>query len=116
VKPDYQRIKALELSELGVSEPKAVAELPGYVVLMDSKDREASDRVPVTFTVGAPRQGGVGELKLDIRINGGPIELIPTRFGMVRAMAVFDDGGTMPACSPDWLHLISPGDTYQINP
>lgn len=116
MKPNRQRIEALE-REIGISgpAPKAVAELAGYVVLMDHKNREASERVRVSFTVGSPRPVA-GELKLDIKINGGAITLAPTRFGSVRAVAVFDDGGTMPACNPDRSHAIGPGDTFTVEP
>lgn len=115
-KADAARIDALE-RELGISEPalKPLAEVTGYVVLMDSKDREVSDRARVTFTVGPPRQVG-DELKIDIRINGGSFTLTPTRWGLVRAIAVLDTGGTMPACYPDWPHQVRSGDTFTITP
>lgn len=116
-KPDYPKIAAMERA-LGISDPAPppIGEMTGYVVLMDSQDREASDRVRVTFELGTPRQIGPGEIRLDLRIQGGPITLVPTLWGTVRAVAVFDDGSRMPACYPDRDHAVRPGDTFNIVP
>lgn len=115
MKADAARIESLE-RELGIVDaPKPLAEMAGYVVLMDAKDREASDRVRVTFTFGSPHYEG-GMMKVDIKINEAPITLIPTRFGSVRAVAVFDDGSQMPACDPDLMQYIRRGWTFTITP
>ena len=110
-KADAARIDALE-RELGIVDPapKPLAEISGYVVLMDSQEREASDRVSVTFSVRSKRNG------FDLKINSGPITLTPTRFGLVRAMAVLADGGQIPACDPDWPQEVHPGWTFTLTP
>lgn len=112
-KANAAMIDALE-RELGITNPttpKPIAGLSGYVVLMDSKDREASERVRVTFSLGRT------EIGFAVKINGAPLTLTPTRFGTVRAVAVFDgEEGYMPACDPDTWHRMDPGSTFHLMP
>ena len=111
-KPDYQRIQALEAELLG-EQPKPVGEFSGYLVLVDSTEREASDRVPVSFSFSIVSAG-----RLELKINGGPVTLIPTRWGSLRAVAVFgeNDANQMPVCTPDVLRVLRPGDTFVVTP
>lgn len=89
-------IKGHEKDCLLCAQPKPLATLTGYAVLHDSKQREASDRVPVTCEVRPPRQTSPGNVTVDIRIKESPITLIPTRFDdVVWAVVVLDEDATM---------------------
>jgi hypothetical protein len=110
VKPDPARIDQLE-RELGISSPVPLAHLPGYVMLIDSEGREASERVPVSFTVGVQNN------RIQIGLFDGPITLTPTRFGMVRAVGVLEgDEEHFPACHPDLPQEVRSGYTFTIQP
>lgn len=106
---DRERIAQLERDMLD-DPPHPLYSGHGYVVLLNSKDEEASDRTPVSFTV-AVRRG-----KFMVTINRSePINIAPTHLGVLRPVIVPDTGGWITACNPA-TYTIPAGGTFTLHP